>query len=121
VETVLFVCPHGAGKSRIAAAIFNALAAEGWSATTAGIEPQDRPSLHAPRLLAGTPAADRLDPEPPRPVGAVAGAAPVVAIDCDLPGAIRWSLANQEFEPSMVDEITARVTALAHDLGAARG
>ena len=34
-RTILFVCPHGAGKSRMAAAIFNRLAPAGWQATSA--------------------------------------------------------------------------------------
>lgn len=39
-RTVLYVCPHGAGKSRMAAAWFNCWAPPGWRATTAGISPQ---------------------------------------------------------------------------------
>jgi protein-tyrosine-phosphatase len=33
-RTLLFVCPHGAAKSRLAAAYFNAAAPSGWHATT---------------------------------------------------------------------------------------
>ncbi|MDQ3113978.1 MAG: hypothetical protein M3Q84_07760 [Actinomycetota bacterium] len=60
-HTVLFVCPHGAGKSRVAAAWFDGCASGGWRATTAGVVPQTAVSRHAPRLLAGTPVAHLLE------------------------------------------------------------
>ncbi len=41
-RTVLFVCPHGAGKSRIAAAWFNGAASAGWWATSAGVDRRRR-------------------------------------------------------------------------------
>jgi hypothetical protein len=66
--TVLFVCQHGAGKSRMAAAWFNTDPPPGWRATSAGVEPQTSVSLHAPRLLAGTVAEATLDrTRPSRP------------------------------------------------------
>ena len=45
--TVLFLCPHNAAKSVMAAASFDRMARErglGWRAASAGTEPDDRPS-----------------------------------------------------------------------------
>ena len=113
--TVVFVCPHGAGKSRIAAAWFGTCAPPGWAATTAGVRPQPLPSAHAPRLLAGTAALAFLDPQPPRPLSAVPDAELVVAIDCPsgaVPTAVVWSLEHHEFDAAMVAELRARVREL---------
>ena len=41
--TVLFVCVHNAGRSRMAEAIFNSLAGERYRAISAGTEPAPRP------------------------------------------------------------------------------
>ena len=119
-RTVIFVCPHGAGKSRLAAAWFNGVAPPGWWATTAGVSPQSTVSVHAPRLLAGTRVAHLLDEAPPRPLSAVPTAQVVVAIDCaagDLPGAVRWQLANGQFDEAMNAEIRARAEELAGAVG----
>ncbi|MFI8829049.1 hypothetical protein [Streptomyces sp. NPDC053431] len=116
-QVVLFVCAHGAGKSRMAAAFFNALAPAGWHATTAGIEPQTEVSIHAPRLLAGMDAEALLDHEQPRPIAEVPAPARVVAIDCALEGAERWDLGHAEFDEGMRDEIRARVEVLAREMG----
>ena len=116
-RTVLFVCPHGAGKSRMAAAWFNVYAADGWRATTAGVTPQEAVSTHAPRLLRGTPAADTLDNEPPRPLTAVPDAHVVVAIDCAVgsvpESTITWDLDHSKFDRAMSDEIRSRAIDLA--------
>jgi hypothetical protein len=82
---VVFVCPHGAGKSRIAAAWFNAAPPARCTATTAGVEPQPAVSVHAPRLLTGTPASHHLDHALPRPLALVPEPSLVVAIDCPDP------------------------------------
>ena len=111
-KTVLFVCPHGAGKSRIAAALFNAEAPSGWSATTAGIEPQSQVSVHAPRLLAGTSAESHLDIALPRPLTDVADPTRTIAIDCRLDGAESWELQQAAFDDAMRGEIAGRVRAL---------
>jgi hypothetical protein len=121
---VLFVCPHGAGKSRIAAAWFDALAPTGWTATTAGVEPQVSVSLHAPRLLADTPALAFLDREVPRPLAAVSDPAVVVAIDCPagaVPGALVWELRHSEFGAELATELRHRVLDLVGSLDAAAG
>lgn len=116
---MLFVCPHGAGKSRIAAAWFGALAPAGWVATSAGVWPQESASAHAPRLLAGTAASAFLDSELPRPISAVGDPDLVVAIDCPAgapPAGEVWSLAHQEFGEPMVAELRARVVDLVRRL-----
>ena len=88
-RVIAFVCPHGALKSRLAAAYFNLEAPTGWHAISAAVHPQENPqenvSVHAARLLAGTEAAAFLDTDPPRAL-AGDGVACVVAIDCQLPG-----------------------------------
>lgn len=123
-RTVLFVCPHGAGKSRVAAAWFNGNAPPGWRATTAGVTPQATVSAHAPRLLAGTPVAELLDAEPPRQLSAVPDAHMVVSIDClagDIEGAAQsWHLVNTDFNDAMCDELRVRAQALALELGVER-
>lgn len=115
---VLFVCPHGAAKSRMAAAWFDSLAVPGWSAASAGVTPQPLPSLHPSRLLAGTPAHPLLDEEPPRPLDAVPRPDLVVAIDCgeDVEAAVTWQLHHQDFDAAMGEEIRDRVQALTADL-----
>ena len=101
-QLVLFVCPHGAAKSRMAAAFFDGLAPAGWTATSAGLEPDPELSLTASRLLAGTDAAEHLDQEPPRPIADVAFPTRVVGIDCSLEGATdHWELAHREFDSAM--------------------
>lgn len=118
--TVLFVCPHGAGKSRIAAAWFNGLDLPGWTATSAGVQPQAEVSVHAGRLLAGTPVRTLLDEAAPRPVSAVPGAELLVAIDCsdEFAADVRWALTEQSFDEQMCAEIRDRVNALASALAA---
>jgi len=104
---ILFVCPHGAGKSRMAAAVFNRVAPDGWRATSAGQEPDPVVSPHAIRLLAGTDAG-------------VLGPARTVAIDCDVPGAARWALRHQEVGGARRDELRARAQTLARELEGTR-
>ncbi len=114
---VLFVCPHGAGKSRMAAAFFARVAPLGWSATSAGLEPDPVVSPNAVRLLAGGDVEALLDREPPRPIQAVGLADRLVAIDCAPDGATdRWELGHREFDAVMRDEIRARAEALAAEL-----
>jgi protein-tyrosine-phosphatase len=117
-RVVLFVCPHGAAKSRMAAAWFNSMPVSGWSATSAGVAPQPAPSVHPARLLAGTAALQVLEHGPPRPVADVARADLVVAIDCDPPPdkAVPWRLTHQNFDAAMCAEIRDRVDALSSSL-----
>jgi hypothetical protein len=117
-RTVLFVCPHGAGKSRIAAAWFNGLHVPGWTASSAGVEPQTEVSMHAARLLAGTPVRHLLDETAPRPVPAVPDAKLLVLIDGDdrFTADVRWTLDRQSFDEQMCAEIRDRVQTLAATL-----
>jgi hypothetical protein len=113
---VLFVCPHGALKSRLAAAYFNRVAPVGWQATSAGQQPQQAVSVHAAPLVAGSDIAGLLDISPPRPTDAVSDARMVVAIDCELPGAVAWRLDQQEVGEAMGDELRQRAERLAGEL-----
>jgi protein-tyrosine-phosphatase len=119
-RTVLFVCAHGAARSRLAAAWFNADPPDGWHATTAAGEvPAAALNPRIGALLAGTSAQDHLDAGPPRPLSAVAVGDLVIALDCAVPGADRWSLAATEVDEAMRDELRARVAALTRALAAA--
>jgi arsenate reductase (thioredoxin) len=118
-ERVVFVCLHGAAKSRIAAAWFNWAAPPGWSALSAGLEPDAVLSPTAGRLLAGTEAEPHLDPAPPRSLAAVDQASRIIGIDCDPGGATdRWVLDHGDFDAAMQDEIHRRVEALVTELSA---
>jgi hypothetical protein len=116
-RTVLFVCPHGAAKSRLAAALFNRLAPAGWQAVSAGLHPQEAISAPTVALVAGTDLEALLDRQPPRPVSQVPVAATAIGIDCDLTGAARWDLAHQQVSAAMLDELRERVEALARQVG----
>jgi protein-tyrosine-phosphatase len=112
--TVLFTCAHGAARSRIAAAYFNAHPPTGWHAITAAAE---RPNQHlnpaVAQLLADTEAAAHLDQGPPRPLTAAEPADIVIAIDCDgPPGAIRWHVQIDEIDEPLRDELRQRIHAL---------
>ena len=80
-RVVLFVCLHGAYRSRLAAAFFNAAAPSGWHATSAGIEPQDAISGSALELVDGTPGHAHLEQAPPRAIADAGRAERTVAID----------------------------------------
>ncbi len=87
---VLFVCPHGAGKSRMAAAFFTHVAPPGWSATSTGLELDPVVSPRAVRL---------------------------VAIDCAPDGATdHWELRHRKFDAVMRDELHDRAEALAAEV-----
>jgi hypothetical protein len=116
VRTVLFVCQHGASRSRIAAAWFTMATPPGWRAASAGLDPAGTVSPNAVRLLRGTAAEGLLDHDPPTPIAAVPEAALMVAIDCDVAGAARWDLAVAEPCQAMHDELAMRATALARAL-----
>jgi protein-tyrosine-phosphatase len=111
-RVLLFVCPHGAGKSRIAAAWFNQLAPTGWRALSAGLEPQAQLGDNAPRLVAGTLAEAHLDRTPPRSIADAGSADRIVAIDCDVPGAERWNLSTAGFTDELAEEIRVLVVTL---------
>ena len=114
MRTVLFVCAHGAYRSRLAAAFFNAAAPSGWRAASAGQQPQEAMSDAAVRLVAGSAAEAHLELDPPHALDEQPSAEHIVAIDCDVAGAERWTLATQEVGPAQRDEIRG----LAEQLGA---
>jgi arsenate reductase (thioredoxin) len=118
-RTVLFVCPHGAAKSRLAAALFNRLAPHGWHATSAGLQPQEQTSARTVELVIGADLETLLDRQPPRPMPDEPAMAMAISIDCDLPGADRWDLAHQRIGAAMLDELRQRVEALAPQVASA--
>lgn len=111
------MCLHGAGKSRVAAALFQAAAPNGWRATSAGLTPQDQVSEHAAGLLAHDPAAALLDGSAPRHLDEAA-ADLVVTIDCEIPGARSWQLTGDWPHPTIRDQLRKLTTALADELAA---
>ena len=117
-RTVLFVCEHGAFRSRIAAAYFNAAAPKGWRALSAGRDPQAEVSARLGPLLTGTPAAEHLETDPPRGVSAFRPDR-VIAIDCLLDGAELWLVEAKVYQ-ALRDEIADRTRRLARELGAAQ-
>lgn len=116
-RTVVFVCPHGALKSRIAAAWFNTLAPPGWRATSAGLTPQEQVSVHAAPLLAGTGAQALLDLDPPKALDGLSDVDRVVGIDCQIPDSVCWQLDNGHPGEAMRDEIGRLVQQLAQEIG----
>jgi len=112
-RVVVFVCEHGAGRSRVAAALFAAAAPAGWRAASAGLRPQDQVSGYAAALLG--PAVSRLDNTPPQPLAEVPGDL-LVAIDCDVPGARRWTLRAEWPKPQVGDELRALTAGLVAEL-----
>jgi protein-tyrosine-phosphatase len=119
-HTLLFVCLHGAGMSRMAAAYFNRLAPPDWRAVSAGVDPAERLSSTAAGLLAGTGADEFLDHSPPRSIGAVPDAQRVIAlrnpvIQYELAPAEYWDLSQSAGVP-LREEIRLRVEALAKSI-----
>jgi len=120
-KTVVFVCLHGMGMSRLAAALFNHVAPTGWRAVSAGLTPGAELSPTAARLLEGTSAEPFLDRDAPRPLEAVDPADRLIAVSnphirFEIPGAETWRLQSAEFDELMRDEIRERVNVLAGSL-----
>jgi hypothetical protein len=63
-STIVFVCPHVALKSKLAAAFFNQTPPIGWPARSAGLRPQEHVSVHATPILSGTATASFLGTQP---------------------------------------------------------
>ena len=119
-QTVLFVCLHGAGMSRMAAAYFNRAAPADWRAVSAGLEPAETLSSTAASLLAGTGAEEFLDHAPPRPIGGVPDPLRVIAlrnpaIQYELGPAEYWDLSQSAGVP-LREEIRQRAEALAESI-----
>lgn len=87
--TVLFLCPHGAAKSVLAASYFNQLAAERQLAITAVAAATDEPYAEVPPRVAEALRAEGVDVGAfkPRRVDAaeLASATRIVTIDCSVP------------------------------------
>ena len=117
-QLVVFVCQHGAFRSRIAAAYFNAMAPEGWSATSAGAEPQQDVSERLVPMMAGTGAEAYVDLEAPHALDDLQ-AARVIAIDSNAFGDETWSTSRGEpiSDEEVRDRIRARVVELVNRLG----
>jgi len=115
MRTVLFVCAHGAYRSRVAASFFNASAPAGWHATSGGQDPQDAISAEAARAVAGTSAEAHLERDRPRPAD-LGSADRAISIDCDVPGAERWSLSEADAGPAQHAELRHRAERLAAEL-----
>ncbi|MDP9246332.1 MAG: hypothetical protein M3O64_06715 [Chloroflexota bacterium] len=118
VKVVQFVCEHGALRSRIAAAYFNATPPPGWHARSAGREPQTAVSPALEPLLAGTAAFDQLEHDAPSALRT--GADRTIAIDCDAPADEHWVLAHRDADAALRDELRDRVATLADGLATAR-
>ncbi|KAB2349686.1 arsenate reductase/protein-tyrosine-phosphatase family protein [Actinomadura rudentiformis] len=115
-HTVVFVCPHGAGKSRVTAALFEVAAGAGWQASSAGLEPQEQVSEHAVALLADDAAGVLLDHSAPRRLTRAASGDVIVAIDCEVAGARRWTLTESWPGPAVREELRGLTAALAGEL-----
>jgi hypothetical protein len=112
-RVVVFVCAHGALRSRLAAAFFNRVAPAGWRATSAGLQPQEAVSPAALALVAGTDVAALVDRDPPRPLAGVPAEDQLVGIDCAVLGGLRWDLRHQQAGEPMRDELRTAVEDLA--------
>jgi len=113
---VVFVCAHGAVRSRLAAALFNQLGHSGWWAWSVGLDPQSELGETARRLLEGSDAKAFLDTGPPHALDASSSADAVIAIDCRLAGSELWRLERADFGQPMVEELRRRVVELARRL-----
>jgi protein-tyrosine-phosphatase len=127
---VAFVCQHGALRSRIAAAFFNAWAPAGWSAVSAGVNPQSEPSTRLEKVMAGTVAENYVDRARPRSIAVVpTSQARVIAIDTLVPDAESWSThtyseqvseqVSEQGDAALRDEISRQVRALVDEIAAA--
>ncbi|MEX2548303.1 MAG: hypothetical protein WD830_11030 [Chloroflexota bacterium] len=110
-KQIVFVCEHGALRSRIAAAYFNAAAPVGWSAVSAGVTPQDAVSPRLEPLMAGTGVEEFVDAAPPRHLSS-ASASRVAAIDIDVSGVDMWRTDPTTADEGLRDDIRDRVARL---------
>lgn len=120
--SITFVCEHGALRSRIAAAHFNAWAPAGWSAISAGVNPQSEPSARLQKVMAGTVAAQFVDRARPRSIADVpTPGVRVIAIDTPVPDAESWATASSDGDDAALrDEISRQVRALVDEITASR-
>ena len=120
MKTILFVCPHGAAKSVIAAAEFQRLAQQHglpWQALCGGTEPDDAitPAVLAWLRAEGLPLPQRL----PQPVthAEFACANRVVSLNCTVRARLPPEIALEQWDdvpPVSQDLPTARARLRAH-------
>jgi hypothetical protein len=110
-KNVIFICQHGAFRSRIAAAYFNASAPPGWRAASAGITPQSEVSTRLVPLMNGTEGEPFIDLDPPRRYDANIPARTIV-IDADAPGDEIWHTSSAKSDEELRGEIRELVRAL---------
>ncbi len=133
-KRVLFVCVRNAGRSQMAAALFNALARErglDWAAESAGTEPADR--VHPEVVAAMAELGIDLSDARPRTITneQVAAAVRVITMGCEVDAAScpavfikdveDWGLPDPQGRPpaevrAIRDEIRRRVEALLDEL-----
>ncbi|MBA3376324.1 MAG: hypothetical protein H0U00_11035 [Actinobacteria bacterium] len=101
-------------RSRVAAAYFNSIAPAGWRAASAGRLPEGDLSDNARRVVANGAAAAYLEEGTARPVEAFVGPEQIIAIDCDVPGAVRWTLSHED-PTGIAEELRCRVHELVED------
>ena len=117
-KTIQFVCQHGAFRCRIAAAYFDALAPDGWSATTGGVTPQQEISERLLPTLEGTEAEAHVDESAPRAVREGVASRTIV-IDAELPmadEAWRTSDGQELTDEELREQIRKGVEKLVRDL-----
>lgn len=126
--SITFVCEHGALRSRIAAAYFNAWAPAGWSAISAGVNPQSEPSIRLAKVMAGTVAEKFVDRARPRSIADVPTSdARVIAIDTAVPDAESWSTdsyseqGSEQGDAALRDDISRQVRAVVDEIATTRG
>ena len=107
-RTIQFVCEHGAFRCRIAAAYFDALAPEGWTATTGGVTPQAEISDRLLPTLQGTDAAQAVDTSAPR-LAREGVAQRTISIDTSLPFADEAWQTTEEGESLTDDELREQI------------
>jgi protein-tyrosine-phosphatase len=109
-KRIIFVCQHGAFRSRLAAAFFNSARPAGWEAISAGLTPQSEVSTRLTPLLAGTDAERFGDLSNPRRLSRREGER-VIAIDAQLDDAELWTT-EASTDEGLRDEIQLRVARL---------
>lgn len=130
MDTVIFICPHGAAKSVIAAAHFQRLAEQQglpWRAVCGGTTPDDAiaPPVLAWLLAEGRPIPNRLAQPVTR--ADLVGAMRVIAMNCEIDDLASADVAVNHWEdvPPVSQDLPAACAALAlhvdkliHDLNA---
>ena len=120
--TILFMCPHNAAKSVMAAAYCQQMITEhqpGWHILTAGTEPDDGPAAAVMALLRSE-GLSVTDPKPHRVTGAELAAADwIVSMGCDLTGLVLPGTAVVHWDhiPPPSQDLLAAKEAILHHLG----